>query len=195
MEVIAYTASSAFRSFIHGVYDQPIKFSTVNHSDTFDPACLHLLHLSSLDPQQVRDLLKNHAGDCSFAICSDRPNIDEMLEYVQAGAKAYCNSFMQSTHYQQLLRLLAEGQSWFPPHLLVQTFSLAQRAVNGTDRNKLEALTAREKDVALSVSKGLSNREIAEHYHISERTVKTHLTNIFKKLQIKDRVGLVLYLK
>ncbi|MCP4046897.1 MAG: response regulator transcription factor, partial [Gammaproteobacteria bacterium] len=51
-----------------------------------------------------------------------------------------------------------------------------------------------EKEVALSVSKGLTNREIASQLNVSERTVKSHLGNIFKKLELKDRVALILYL-
>ena len=56
-------------------------------------------------------------------------------------------------------------------------------------------LTAREKDIAHAVGEGKSNWQIADLYEISETTVKTHLSNIFKKLELKDRVGLVLYIK
>jgi DNA-binding NarL/FixJ family response regulator len=95
-----------------------------------------------------------------------------------------------------MLQLLENGQSWFPPQMLDETFKLAQQAAN-PDQNleQLDILTDREKDIALAVSEGKSNRQIADLYEISEPTVKTHLTNIFKKLELKDRVGLVLYLK
>ena len=103
---------------------------------------------------------------------------------------------MAALHYQQMLQQLENGQSWFPPQLLEQTFALAHQASNtpGTAKS-LEALTSREKEIALAVAEGKSNRDIASQFKISERTVKAHLTNIFKKLQIKDRVGLVLHLK
>ena len=124
------------------------------------------------------------------------PNIREMLECVRLGAKAYCNSHMAALHYRQMLQLLDQGQSWFPPQMLEETFKLAQQAVKPAPAEKpLEMLTEREKDIALAVADGKSNRQIADLYEISEPTVKTHLSNIFKKLELRDRVGLVLYLK
>ena len=80
--------------------------------------------------------------------------------------------------------------------MLDETFKLAQQVVKpAPDQKPLDMLTEREKDIALAVGEGKSNRQIADLYEISEPTVKTHLTNIFKKLDLKDRVGLVLYLK
>jgi DNA-binding NarL/FixJ family response regulator len=129
-------------------------------------------------------------------ICSDLPNIREMLECVQSGAKAYCNSYMASVHFYQMIQLLDDGQSWFPPQMLEQTFKLAHKAANpAIFNNSLEHLTAREKEIALAVAAGKSNIQIASQFKIAEQTVKTHLTNIFKKLELKDRVALVLYLK
>ncbi len=124
------------------------------------------------------------------------PNIREMLECVRLGAKAYCNSHMAAVHYQQMFGLLENGQSWFPPRMLEETFKLAQQAVKPEpDSSSLNMLTNREKEIALAVADGKSNRQIADFLEISEPTVKTHLSSIFKKLDLKDRVGLVLYLK
>jgi DNA-binding NarL/FixJ family response regulator len=89
-----------------------------------------------------------------------------------------------------------QGQSWFPPHMLEETFKLAQQAIRSRPgENLLQGLTTREREIALAVSDGKSNRQVAEMYAISEATVKTHLTNIFRKLDVSDRVGLVLLLK
>lgn len=196
MEIVVYTSSDSFKSFIKGVLEHNVEFRHQLESPAEFENQIHLLHLSSMG-QECKPWLKRHASSGSIvALCTDKPDIREMLEIVQLGAKAYCNSYMQTTHYQQMMRLLNNGQSWFPPHLLQQTFNLAHRAMGGKDNeNSLDALTAREKQIALSVSEGSSNRQIAHQYDISERTVKTHLTNIFKKLQLKDRVALVLHFK
>ena len=119
-----------------------------------------------------------------------------MLECVRLGARAYCNSHMAASHYDQMLRLLSEGQSWFPPRMLDETFRLARDAISPQPSQQiLDRLTRREREVALAVSEGKSNREVADHLSISEATVKTHLTNVFKKLNVKDRVSLLLLLK
>lgn len=55
------------------------------------------------------------------------------------------------------------------------------------DKEKLESLTRREKEVVIKIANGMSNKEIANHLNISERTVKNHISNIFKKIDVSDR--------
>jgi two-component system, NarL family, nitrate/nitrite response regulator NarL len=158
---------------------------------------IQLLHISAFQQTDAINWLRNQAAaGCVIAVCADRPDLTQMLASVQAGSKAYCNSYMQTGLYQQMLQALETGQSWFPPEMLAQTFTLAQTALK-VEKNpaQLEALTERENEIARAVADGLSNRQIAERCDISERTVKAHLTNIFKKLEIKDRVALVLHFK
>ena len=92
-----------------------------------------------------------------------------------------------------MVRLLTNGQSWFPPTLLSKAFDLARAAIPNVVH--LEKLTKREREIALAVAEGKNNKLIADQYNITERTVKSHLTHIFKKLDIKDRVSLVVYIK
>lgn len=195
MRLVVYSRSHSFASFLQRHLDRDFQcredLDSLQETDK-----LHLLHLSSLQDAAFEKLLQLSPGDNRIAVCADVPNIGEMLESVRLGARAYCNSYMAALHYQQMLQQLENGQSWFPPQLLEQTFALAHQASSTTGTAKsLEALTSREKEIALAVAEGKSNRDIASHFDISERTVKAHLTNIFKKLQIKDRVGLVLHLK
>ncbi len=196
MDIVVYTTSTSFRRYISGVIEQPTTFSALLTAHPLDSKQLHILHLTSFTGQGLDWLQEKVSPEVRLVVCSDQPDIRQMLDCVQAGAKAYCNSFMQTLHYRQMLRLLENGQSWFPPQLLEQTFALAHKAVGGgSPDDRMQNLTEREKQVALAVSEGMSNQQIANEYDISERTVKTHLTNIFKKLQLKDRVGLVLHLK
>ena len=197
MELRVYSTSRSFQSHMNRVIEIPFDYQS-SLSDTGSVlANISLLHISSPEVADL-DWITKWFKDANriVGVCSDLPNMSEMLECVEAGARAYCNSYMQASNYQQLLRLLANGQSWFPPSMLAQTFALAHQSVKGKDVDALlQSLTDREKEVAIAVSEGLSNRQIAERFEISERTVKTHLTNIFAKLNLKDRVALVLYLR
>ena len=197
MQLLAYSSSSAFCQHLDTVFNGCITFNTQLNAPAFQTDQIYLLHISSLD-QQCIEWMREFANQDNLiiGICSDQPDIEEMLECVDLGAKAYCNSYMQQPLYEQLTRLLDNDQSWFPPQMLEQTFKLAKLAVKGKDVDLLlQPLTSREKEIALLVLEGLSNKAIADRVDISERTVKTHLTNIFNKLQLKDRVALVLYLK
>ena len=80
------------------------------------------------------------------------------------------------------------------PELVKRLMGLSLRVVPtpAPERPELDSLTARELMVARLVAQGESNREIAEALEITERTVKAHLTAIFEKLQVRDRVQLAL---
>ena len=197
MKLIVYSASRSFDRFLQRHLDIAFEFSRELQVPSEDIERLYLVHVSGMELECYEWLLKHVSGKpLRVGVCSDVPNIQEMLECVRLGAKAYCNSHMAALHYHQMLRLLENDQSWFPPQMLDETFQLAQQAVNPPgQQQQLEILTAREKDIAFAVGEGKSNRQIADLFEISEVTVKSHLTKIFKKLELKDRVGLVLYLK
>ena len=197
MVAIVFSGSSSFQHFLGQHLDIPIEFRGQLDAIGDDPRQVHLLHISSLANNTARWLERQVRGQSvNVAICSDVPNVQEMLECVRLGARGYCNSHMAPLHYHQLLDMLANGQSWFPPGLLDETFKLAQQAAGASaQQNPISALTPRENEVARCVAEGLSNRSIADVLGISEPTVKAHLTRIFRKLELKDRVGLVLHLK
>ena len=81
-----------------------------------------------------------------------------------------------------------------PPELMQRFLALSMRVAPKPQSSEVElnALTSRELMVAEQVAKGASNREIAEALDITERTVKAHLSAIFEKLGVRDRVQLAL---
>jgi len=155
-----------------------------------------LLHASSLaaDLNSFVPRLAKRPG-LTLAIAADVPLLAQMLLLTQYGISAYFNSYMADTHYQQMLQLLSTGQTWFAPDLLASALELARRAVDTTAGEKLlEQLTPRQREIALAVAKGMSNKKIATAFKITERTVKTHLTHIFRTLELDDRVTLAIKL-
>jgi len=162
-----------------------------------EPQLILLLHLSSLNPRE-RECLPQLASQCRVVACSDHPELAEMLQLMEAGVRGYGNSFMAADNLQQMLRVVEQGQVWLPPRLQQQAFELAYRALHQSPPNpslSLDALTERESEIARAVAEGLSNRLIAERFGITERTVKAHLSSIFRKLGVKDRMALALGLR
>lgn len=89
------------------------------------------------------------------------------------------------------------GEAWLDPALMAKVLS----DMSGTRRRKktdpeaarISTLTKREREVLTLISEGLKNKEIAERLFISEWTVRHHVTSIFSKLGVSDRVELILY--
>ena len=155
-----------------------------------------LVHATSFsaDLPQILEALSS-ATPLAVGVAADHPTLEEMLGFTRFAIRGYFNSYMADTHYEHMLTLLRSGQTWFVPGLLGRALELAREVIQKpSDSDLLRPLTARECEIARDVAQGLSNKRIANVRHISESTVKTHLTRIFKKLHIADRTSLAIRL-
>ena len=81
--------------------------------------------------------------------------------------------------------MILDDKTYIQPSMIPElNYRLAHRDV---EKDKLESLTKREKEILIQVASGMSNKEIAINLDISERTVKNHISNIFKKIDVSDR--------
>lgn len=193
--LVVYSQSRSVEKHISTIVEGSVDYRSTLTPPMAIAGNVYLVHAASF-PRILTPWLKSACKKgVVIGIAADNPAVKEMLLYTQIGVKAYFNSHMSSDNFEQMIRLLSSGQSWFPPPLVRQVYELAMTAISRTpDVDPLQSLTKRERQVAIAVSKGNSNRLIADDFDISERTVKAHLTNIFKKLQIKDRVALAIHL-
>jgi DNA-binding NarL/FixJ family response regulator len=125
---------------------------------------------------------------------SATPQQAEAFHLLNAGAVGYCHIEAAPEQLREISLVIGHGGLWLPPELMQRLLAVSVRSVP-TDTDlapQLNALTARELKVAEQVAKGASNREISAALDISERTVKAHLSAIFKKLDVRDRVQLAL---
>jgi DNA-binding NarL/FixJ family response regulator len=190
--LIVYSRSRSFEDHINTVVDSEVSFRSMLSPAVACPGDVYLVHAASFSRELASWLVNTCRTGAVVGIADDNPGIENMLTYTEMGVHGYFNGYMAAPHYDQMLRLLKNGQSWFPPALLSQAFGLARAAMPNVIQ--LERLTEREREIALAVAKGKNNKLIADECNITERTVKSHLTHIFKKLDIKDRVSLVVYL-
>jgi DNA-binding NarL/FixJ family response regulator len=107
-----------------------------------------------------------------------------VAEAVKAGADGYLSKGASSESVVQAIHDAAEGRSVLDPNVTEGVFGRI------TGRDPL-ALTDRELAVLQQLSHGQSTREVAEHIHVSEETVKTYLKQIFRKLGVRDRTEAV----
>jgi DNA-binding NarL/FixJ family response regulator len=197
MIIYIYSKSDSFNEHmskiigVHVTYRSDLSVLKAGTSD------IVLIHEASFSDVAIQEALRENASlSCSLAIADDLPDLGKMLRYTNLGIKGYCNAYMAKPHYDQFVLMLGEGHSWYPPELLSQALSIAHSSVSPDDSDEqLNELTSRQKQIALSIADGKSNKIVAEECGIAEQTVKSHLTQIFTKLKVPDRIGLIIHLK
>lgn len=123
---------------------------------------------------------------------SPAPNDNEGLLALEAGAHAYCHSYAAEHSMQQMLDVIASGELWVGRSLMARLLKGVRLGAATSSKTWHAPLTEREREVAAMASMGDSNLTIANALGITERTVKSHLTTIFDKLDVSDRLQLAL---
>lgn len=120
-------------------------------------------------------------------------------ELFKAGVHGFCRDDITDVLLLKAVQLVLDGDYWVQRKLITQVISdlAAEKASisisSNFDRTLVNSLTPRELQVAQMVHMGGNNKTIARELDISERTVKAHLSAIFRKLEIENRLNLALY--
>lgn len=128
--------------------------------------------------------IKEHDEDIKVLILTMFTDPGTVAEAVKAGADGYLSKGSSRESVVQAIRDIAEGRSVLDPNVTEGIFG----RIGGRDP---QALTDRELTVLQQLTHGKSTREVAEHIHVSEETVKTYLKQIFRKLGVHDRTEAV----
>jgi len=137
---------------------------------------------------------KENFSKINTLVMSEKPKFQEAMGFLQEGAKGYGNTYMSLVHLTQAIDTIKNETIWLLPNIMNSLISHGSQ-LSTKKSIHLEALSEREKDVALEIQEGKSNKEIATSLEITERTVKAHLSNIFEKLDVHDRLALAMLLR
>lgn len=142
-----------------------------------------------------RTLRRAVSGKHPVVLLCDEPDDDLILKALAMGAAGCCNSRSTAEVLRQVALVVTNGGLWVGQSLLQRMVGstarlLAQRRPKEGAQEWKKALSDRENQVAQLVASGESNKEVAKQLNISERTVKAHLTVIFSKLGLRDRLQL-----
>lgn len=134
------------------------------------------------------------AAHGNFIVLSGMPTDEEGLAALEAGASGYCHAFASSDILARVIDVVSEGGLWVGRSLMTRVLQGLRRGLGGRPvvNRWDQALTPREREVANRAATGESNLAIAEALGITERTVKAHLTTIFEKMGVTDRLQLAL---
>lgn len=168
----------------------------VARPDSTDASCgatLVWLHLDAEQQdvsRQVKTALELGQG-APVVVLANAPCQEEGLNCLEAGAVGYITALSAPEMLRQVVSVVENGGLWVGPELLQRLRrALAAQPVAMPAEETLAPLSKREKEVAWAVAAGASNKEIARRMGITERTVKAHLSTIFERLQVRDRLQL-----
>ena len=162
-----------------------------------------VLHLGLPGLGSLTGLREIHAVSPSTKILAlaTRPTDTDGVAALEAGARGYCPLNIASAQLRKAIEALGRGEIWIQRRLvnaLLETLTgMRQHApqdVASLD-GRLLALTPRERQVGELITRGASNKEIASQLNISERTVKAHLSEMFRDFHVSDRLQLALTLR
>jgi DNA-binding NarL/FixJ family response regulator len=150
------------------------------------------VRMQGMDGVEATRLIREKCPQVAILILTGFGDEEILLKAVEAGAHGFL--LKDATHEELLdaIHRLVKGESLVTPSLLRRLLDeFAHR--HEVPKPAHGQLTPREKEVLQALARGLRNEEIARELVISEKTVKTHLTNIFGKLQVEGRSQAIIY--
>lgn len=118
---------------------------------------------------------------------------DKVFPAIQAGASSYLLKDVSPDNLVEAIRAAFRGEARLHPDIARKLMEQVAHQPKFSREPQAESLTEREREVIQLVARGCSNQEIAKELFISEKTVKTHVSNILAKLQLEDRTQLAIY--
>lgn len=134
---------------------------------------------------EVLEYIKQNKIPVKVLILTVHNEVEYLLKAVDIGIDGYLLKDSSYDELKEAIDVIISGNTYIQPSLLpALNESMEDYAL---DKEKIECLTKRELDVLRLISEGCSNKKISDELTISERTVKNHISNIFRKIDVEDR--------
>jgi len=140
---------------------------------------------------EVAKELRGRGSEIPILILSMHDNPEYVLEAVRSGADGYILKDTAPAELRKAVEVVHGGKEYFAERVTHQlSVALREELEREQQRTRLDQLTGREREVLVRVADGRTNREIAEEFGISPRTVETHRERVMAKLRIRTVAGL-----
>lgn len=150
------------------------------------------LVMPEMDGIEATKQIKAEHPDMKVIILTSFSDQDHVIPALEAGASGYQLKDIQPDDLVICIKKVMDGESQLHPKATSQL--LANLSTKGNqEKNRVEELTKRELEVLQEIARGKSNKKIASALFITEKTVKTHVSNLLAKLELADRTQAALY--
>lgn len=157
-----------------------------------DIIVLHLRHESGLGVDAISPLLLAAGADMRLLLVTEIADADLHRRAVRLGAAGIVGTDRPAETLFKAIEKVMEGEVWMERRLVADLIAPAHPRPDG-DQARIGSLTPREREVVRLLCEGLRNKQIADRLTVTDVTVRHHLTSVFSKLGVSDRLGLLLY--
>jgi two-component system nitrate/nitrite response regulator NarL len=158
------------------------------------------LNMPGLSGLETLQLLVEDLPDTAVVMLTVSEDADELTAAMRAGACGFLLKSINADALVAAIRKAASGQPVITEHMTAKLVEQMRKpaqpsapSVQSAARTSADALTARERDIVRELGRGASNKEIARTLDLAESTVKIHVRNILRKLNLTSRVQVALY--
>lgn len=156
-----------------------------------DPDIMLLdINMPKMNGLEVLERIKKKGIRRKVLILTIHNEIEYLLKAIEIGVDGYVLKDSELAVLRKAIFTIVEGDNFIQPSLAPL---LKQKMVEPDTYANDEGLTKREMEVLCLIAEGMYNKEIAEKLFISEKTVKNHVSNIFRKIDVSDRTQAAVY--
>ena len=148
------------------------------------------LHMPGVSGRDAVRTLSEELPGTRVLMLTVSEDADDLLDTLHAGAAGYLLKNIDAEYFVDAIRRAAGGDSVVSPEMTGKLVAGLKRAVPVPEK---DLLSAREREIVAALARGASNKEIAREFELAESTVKIHVQNILRKLNLTSRVQAAVY--
>lgn len=152
--------------------------------------------MPGLDSVEAIKFIKERLPKTEIIVLAEETDTERSFRTLEAGATGYVLKDISPDNLARAIEGVCNGKTLMHPHVarqLVERFRTLSREKNGKDDLHLGGLTSRELQILVEMTKGATDKEIAQKTHVSTTTVKSHIRSIFRKIGARNRTQAVVY--
>lgn len=167
----------------------------VNKAMKYNPNIILMdINMPNLTGLEALRRIKDLGLKTKVIILTSESKREYIVESIKIGAQGFMLKTSSSKHLISAIREIDVGRNYLQPSLAaILSQNTKADIINNLDLEKIDILSKREYEILVLISSGYNNKEVGNALFISEKTVKNHITNLFKKIEVKDRVQAVIF--
>lgn len=150
------------------------------------------INMPNMNGLEVLRKIKENNIDAKVLVLTIHNEVEYLYRAVEIGVQGYVLKDSDSTVLINAIKSVYKGESYIQPNMAALLFKKYNTKESNYNED-INALTRRELEVLKLIVEGLFNKEIANRLKISEKTVKNHVSNIFRKINVSDRTQAAVY--